>query len=161
MIKGIKDIYSGGTKINKAYLGTSLVFERLRKYERYSKLQTNPKYSERRTSSDKHEFVTLTKNYDNYTFNSDNGTFTMIGENPVFYSGNKYIKKSDNQIIYGSALNPGDSTSAITFRYETIIESVKNEPIYGKGTYVDTIEAKLGTYPDNGIDGDYWYVRID
>ena len=28
-----------------------------------------------------------------------------------------------------------------------------------KGSYIDTVEAEDGTYPDNGIQGNYWYVK--
>lgn len=29
-----------------------------------------------------------------------------------------------------------------------------------QGEYIDTVRAAPGTYPDNGISGDYWYVKI-
>lgn len=29
-----------------------------------------------------------------------------------------------------------------------------------KGSLVKTIIAEEGTYPDNGISGDYWYIKI-
>lgn len=29
-----------------------------------------------------------------------------------------------------------------------------------KGSLIKTITAEEGTYPDNGISGDYWYVKI-
>lgn len=29
-----------------------------------------------------------------------------------------------------------------------------------KGSLVKTITAEEGTYPDNGIKGDYWYIKI-
>lgn len=29
-----------------------------------------------------------------------------------------------------------------------------------KGSLVKTITAEEGTYPDNGISGDYWYIKV-
>ena len=29
-----------------------------------------------------------------------------------------------------------------------------------RGEYIDTVEADPGTYPDDGIQGDYWYVKV-
>lgn len=28
-----------------------------------------------------------------------------------------------------------------------------------KGTYIETVQAENGTYPDNGVSGLYWYVK--
>lgn len=30
---------------------------------------------------------------------------------------------------------------------------------YGKGSYIETVTATDGTYPDDGVSGSYWYVK--
>jgi len=31
---------------------------------------------------------------------------------------------------------------------------------YSKGAFIETVVAEDGTYPDNGVSGSYWYVKV-
>lgn len=39
------------------------------------------------------------------------------------------------------------------------VDVLSSKTIYGRGTFIETVVAENGTYPNDGIQGSYWYVR--
>lgn len=78
---------------------------------------------------------------------------TSLSQSGYFYT--LYNYSSGGQILIVRSFNgsyPGQFTK---YQRDVIVDG------YQKGTYITTIIAEDGTYPDNGESGDYWYVKTD
>lgn len=94
--------------------------------------------------------------------NGETADYVSMGVGTVVYSPYK-----DNNLFYGfqltgysgiykktiSKITTSGDTSTIYF------DVVQLKAGNVRGEYIDTVEAAEGTYPDNGQQGDYWYVR--
>lgn len=104
-----------------------------------------------------------------YTFDENTGKFTITGAESGYIS--EY--EVGSVTYHDSSSNNRDDmlgTKTYTTIYEWTITNVTSSQItwsykaltagQGKGTLVDTVEASdPSAYPDNGQQGDYWYVR--
>lgn len=102
-------------------------------------------------------------NYDRYSINSElRYTYEVYKLDPQGGKGSYHFNIAVNNnagypsdgVAYGSSgIYPFDSTYWITYT-GTYYEKVR-------GSYIDTIQAEDGTYPNNGMKGSYWYVKRD
>lgn len=88
--------------------------------------------------------------YPSYSFNTTNGEFSLTGSYTIGFISGILYSMSGNQLVETS-INPSTrqvyyaTTSTTIHRY--------------KSTYIDTIMAEDGTYPNDGISGSYWYIK--
>jgi hypothetical protein len=103
-------------------------------------------------------------NYDRYAINSVTmykyDAYNLTPENTrgtLYYLGFATDNNSgwpSNGIAYGSTGRfPFDSNYWLVYSHTYQDRR--------RGSYVDTIQAEDGTYPDNGASGSYWYVKRD
>ena len=85
-----------------------------------------------------------------YYVNSNNGSIEISGLITVYPNGTGYVYQQSNPVriveynianghIWSTVLNLGI--------------------VYSKGSYIETISAEDGTYPNDGVLGSYWYVK--
>ena len=99
---------------------------------------------------------------------------TTVTTTPFTGGANLYVESIDTWYMIGSATaSPNTSILAYTFSGTTgIYRTFQGTPdqlaeytciivldYYIQGTYINTIVAEDGTYPDDGISGSYWYVK--
>lgn len=104
-----------------------------------------------------------------YTFDENTGKFTITGVKHSYIGDYKV----GSVTYHNSSRNSRDENleeKTFTTIYEWTITNVTSSQItwdykaltavQGKGTFVDTVEASdPSAYPDNGKQGNYWYVR--
>lgn len=93
--------------------------------------------------------MTLRKSYSMIS----GGKFTLGSEVvkiPVGDSGTGYDLLNDDVVLHYEVY-PNN------YRHRRITS--ERDYKLSKGSYVETVKAEEGTYPDDGIKGDYWYVK--
>lgn len=91
--------------------------------------------------------------YGSYVFSSQTGVFTFY-EYQTISQGTVYVSNGNPRDIRMCILgNDGHEYNAIT----NLIENKGTG--YNKGTYIETVQAEDGVYPNNGVSGDYWYTK--
>ena len=97
--------------------------------------------------------------YNNYSFNSSTGLYSVIGDSTWKPYGTVYVSNGNG--VYDAASLRKISTYVDYKGYEYVTITTPNYSTnYTKGTYIETIEAEDGTYPVNGtLDYVYWYVK--
>lgn len=112
-----------------------------------------------------------------YVFHEDTGLFDVDSSSYVFGETADYVSMGvgtvvyspykDNNLFYDlqltgysaiykktiSEITTSGDTSTIYF------DIVQLKAGNVRGEYIDTVEAAEGTYPDNGIQGNYWYIK--
>lgn len=98
------------------------------------------------------------------------GRTTTISKGGYVYSGNNYMQfpTFGNIIIHvtnGCRLNAtgisGGGTHCYMYGNGYVTEFKLVRRTGNKGSYVDTVESdNINQYPNNGISGGYWYVKI-
>ena len=104
----------------------------------------------------------------NYILDKENGVFVKNNYGDVTSNIDKYFKfgkttpeKTDSLMLIVSAKQNGvPGGSPVTRTYDISYKDVKIIEEKIKSTLIKTIIAEEGTYPDNGISGDYWYIKI-
>lgn len=117
-------------------------------------------------------YDSLDSNYQyssSYTFNTSTGRFSYAGSIIVMNKGSYpggtgkiagyYYRESLTRMIEVVNYVFQGSDNTRYFRSKRLTRSVTG---YTRGSYVDTILAEDGTYPDNGRVGtSYWYIKRD
>lgn len=114
-------------------------------YRRYSKIQVNNKY--RRIEAQQFPGI-IDKKYENFVFLTETGTYEGTGRATTSNSG-IYSISNDGRYLHITGTNG---------RSDQIWTSIKNNPVYGQGEFIQDVIAEDGTYPHDGMDGNYWYV---
>lgn len=114
-------------------------------YKRYSKIQINSKY--RRIEAQKFPGI-IDKKYENFVFVTETGIYEGKSKATTGNSG-IYSISNDGRYLHITGAN-GRSDQTWT--------SIKNNPVYGRGDFIQDVIAEDGTYPHDGMDGNYWYV---
>lgn len=104
----------------------------------------------------------------NYVLDKENGVFVKNNYVDVTSNIDKYFKfgktppdKTDSVMLIVSAKQNGRPGGApVTRTYDISYKDVKIIEEKIKSTLIKTIIAEEGTYPDDGIKGDNWYVKI-
>lgn len=102
--------------------------------------------------------------YDNtYGWSGSNTGTICFTANSNTHEGLLYVSKYDTKITTSYSR----STGLITLTWEGWQKggylkeySSTQTQVPSKGTLVDTVIAPIGTYPDDGVSGSYWYVRV-
>lgn len=104
-----------------------------------------------------------------YVFDKDKGVFVRDNYMSMHHAVGKYFRGSKSisetpltatsaWFITGAVKKGGGggggTSYEITFKLTFIKESKS------KSTLKETVTAEEGTYPDNGIQGDYWYIKV-
>ena len=92
--------------------------------------------------------------YSNFTFNENDGTFTMSGStypSGTFYA---YGGSSKNVVVKYTRYTSGGGSLPTP---EQVYKSERVTPKYTKGKYIGEVTAEDGTYPINGTKNGYWY----
>ena len=92
--------------------------------------------------------------YSNFTFNENDGTFTMSGStypSGTFYA---YGGSSKNVVVKYTRYTSGGGLLPTP---EQVYKSERVTPKYTKGKYIGEVTAEDGTYPRNGTKDGYWY----
>lgn len=114
-------------------------------YKKYSKIQVNSKY--RRIEAQQFPGI-IDKKYENFVFITETGIYEGKSEVTTGNSG-IYSISNDGRYLHITGTN-GRSDQTWT--------SIKNNPVYGRGDFIQDVIAEDGTYPHDGMDGNYWYV---
>lgn len=97
----------------------------------------------------------------NYTLFPNTGVFTggatktiVVGSDP---SGSKVysIINGGESVVQHTILGRG----GVDTKHSQWDRDISSESHLGMGSFIETVTAKEGTYPDNGIQGEYWYVK--
>ena len=104
----------------------------------------------------------------NYVLDKENGVFVKNNYGDVTSNIDKYFKfgkttpeKTDSLMLIVSAKQNGRPGGApVTRTYDISYKDVKIIEEKIKSTLVKTITAEEGTYPDDGISGNYWYIKV-
>ena len=100
-----------------------------------------------------------------YTFNEDNGRFSLTNARDVYYTSSaidgtldndsNYFQGSNTQYVFQRFLNTYADAMYFQIRY-----SASKVNIYSKGSYIDTVASdNENAYPDDGYQDGYWYVK--
>lgn len=97
--------------------------------------------------------------YDNTILNVPAGKRLYAISNSYTHpdDGISYGLTAIRRSIYEYYYNTEGVVEEVGVYYEFDSCSYDTTPI--KGAYIDTIQAEDGTYPNNGISGNYWYVK--
>jgi hypothetical protein len=116
----------------------------------YDKYNCTPYYTIDNGTFIGYEYDNDRSAYTSYTLDSNTGYFSGAGEYVDYLSfGSNYFRPSYTVLdLYFPSLS-----NILHFRYTSVLT-------YKQGTYVSSIQAQDGTYPDNGRHTDgYWYVK--
>lgn len=106
-----------------------------------------------------------------YSFDNNTGRYSITSSDKMLnsaeqldanvtggYVSGKYAFHPGNGKLYklSTSTNYSDSYTMYANTTETRQSTISS---YQKGTYIDTISAENGAYPDNGKSGSYWYVK--
>ena len=92
--------------------------------------------------------------YRNYKIDN-NGNFIGVDSSPSYGSWLITNYKSNRAFNYDKRDTTGNVYEYYGYWYQTYVTSSKKE----KDKLIETVSAAKGTYPDNGIQGDFWYVK--
>lgn len=102
---------------------------------------------------------------DAYTFNEITG-FTILPRDYTNYSSTWTYTGGglsiDRESWYETAWDPYQRTGNKDNAKKTAIQNSREVPsggYYYQGSFIDTLIAEDGTYPNNGRAGSYWYVK--
>lgn len=99
----------------------------------------------------------------NYTLFPNTGVFTggatktiVAGHDP---SGSKVysIINGGESVVQHTILGRG----GVDTKHSQWDRDIFSETYLGVGSFIETVTAEEGTYPDNGVQGEYWYVKKD
>ncbi len=98
------------------------------------------------------------------SFDSENGLRQKPFPRGLNIGQDIYYAYSTTYAVWYSAYGEDPEDPDYLYCYEfsrscTYISGTSGYYSYSKGSYIETVTAEDGTYPDNGISGSYWYVK--
>ncbi|WP_296142485.1 hypothetical protein [uncultured Anaerococcus sp.] len=124
-------------------------------YKKYEAKNLNPNYKMVDGGSPySYSYNDSNTAYSHFTFNENDGTFTMSGStypSGTFYA---YGGSSKNVVVEYTRYTSGGGTFP---RPEKVYKSERVTPRYTKGKYIGEVTAEDGAYPRDGTEYGYWY----
>lgn len=118
-------------------------------------------YGYKDSSSEYEKLVDAKGNFVEYGFNKEKGYFSKVDYIRKTSSDGAMVLFEDGQetttSVYLITVAPhllGAGRQYVKYKIRSVTKSPK------KGSLLKTITAEEGTYPDNGIQGDNWYVKV-
>jgi hypothetical protein len=87
--------------------------------------------------------------YTGFSFNSSTGQFSVTGS--VIYTSSGTVYTGSGSETMANSISGTTVTQTMYYSYASS-HSVR-------GSFIETIIAEDGMYPNNGINGSYWYVK--
>jgi|GEM_PF-4925202 len=105
-----------------------------------------------------------------YGFNSSTGIYTANNPGSYYFdqystlymvaggsSSGTYVDKYVRTTV---KISDGNNSTPDVWNCAIYRSDRQQQTSYSRGSYIDTVVAENGTYPDNGISGGYWYVKV-
>lgn len=133
------------------------MWERFAEWEKWSVSEIKTYDVKKESSSEVRINSKYMSSYSRYRNYKIDNVGNFIGVESNFYYGSWLIDyyKSNRAFNYGRVDTTGDDDVYYGYWYTTYVKSSKKE----KDELVEMVSAPQGTYPDNGLQGNYWYVK--
>lgn len=144
-LKDITSIHVANTEIQRVMNGGGIVWERLVEWEKWS---VNITYIEKEIYPTERNMNGLL--YEGFTIDYKKGVYVPINSDP----NSSYYHVFDNDRKRRMQLSQYDLKDESSKRFFEIVVRSKT-----KGKFIEIVSAPENSYPNNGIKGDFWYVK--
>lgn len=164
IIKGYIGINGAARQFYPAYAWKKYEIETTSKYESYVSQDTVRCYDRTVTGSTQVVEAVYPNCYTSYKFDENTGRYTYSGSRKPNYAMGQFVNVTGGCYYSGYRI-----TSTLTSRgaYETDCVMMGRRMLsrqvttQTQGSYIETVFSDSSTaYPDNGVSGNYWYVKI-